>query len=711
MSEEKERGRKGQGGDRPITRKEEDEFGFHSTSEEVVRLCRKTGRYSEGRTIGVTGKWGSGKTSVLNMAMEELRREGVEVIEFNPWLRTSGEEIVRDLIMKIGKRIGCESGGSKTLRKAMKKYAGAITEGAGEVIGVATHPAIGKGIKVLGRLVGKEEKKSSEGAKRELVEELRKRRIEDGIIVVMVDDIDRLEKEALRGLLRGVRVIGDLPGVVYVMALDRETTGRMLEEEGWTGKGQEYLDKVLEQEIQVPILQTEQRVRELKEILKELTDEEGAKRKERKGLGEDVSGPLDGVLLGVLTTPRELKKFKREMETSARTVPTQVRWEDLLVLEAVRVAARDVDKIIQERVGDISDPRWPTLSDVQGDEKGEKDPEAKGAGEAMLEAAGTKRGGIREFITYLPRVDRALTRNDMGVNRRGGPEGRKRGEIAHRAILEAALGRKRGDELEIDLKAEEATEILNRGEDVGEFLRAEVGDVLRPYVIEEVDVRIEQSTQDVQKMWEDRWADTITELEEGTNERETWWACWASLARIWKKKEQGEKGAWLKTRLERTNSFESKARLVNMVYVKHEQGVSKWDEGEIQRATQDLVAEAKRIGIDKRAPTEATRLIDTARVLRRGLGEAWTVWDDSAAVLKVIEGCTDITEPRSRLMPLSFEARQRPSEFMRKIWGGDTEALRKAVELAYEAGDDRQRKLVEKVLEALDHPERYPFGP
>ena len=621
------------------------------------------------------------------------------------------EEIVHDLIVKIGKRIGGNKGGSRRLRKAMKKYAGVITEGAGGAIEIGIHPVAGRLIKAVGRLVGKEEKRSTEETKRELVEELRKRRSDDGIIVVVVDDIDRLEKEALRGLLRGVRVIGDLPGVVYVMALDRDTTGRMLELEGWVGKGQEYLDKVLEQEIQVPILQTEQRAAKLEEILKELTAEESKKGKKRRGVGEEVSGPLDGVLLGVLTTPRELKKFKREMETSARTVPAQVRWEDLLVLEAARTAAREVDRIIQEKVKDISEPRWPTLSDVQQDREGEKDPEARKAGEAMLEAAGTKSRGIREFITYLPRVDRALTRNDMGVNQRGGPEGRKRGEIAHRAILEAALGRKRGDELEIDLKAEEATEILKRGGDIGEFLREEVKDVLRSYVIEEIDVRIEQSTQDVEKEWEDRWADTITELEERTNDRETWWACWKSLGRIWANKKEAEKGAWLKARIEKTNPFESKAGLVNMAYVKHEQGVSKWDEGEIQRATQDLVAEATRIGIDKHPPTEATRLIDTASVLRRGLGKAWTVWENPAAVLKVIEGCTDIAERRSRLMPLSFEARQRPSIFMREIWGGDTEALRKAVETAYEAGNDRQRRLVEKVLEALDHPERYPFGP
>ncbi len=704
------KGKGGEDGDSPITRREEDEFGFYTTSKEVVRLCKNTERNREGKTIGVTGKWGAGKTSVLNMAMRELEKEGIEVIEFNPWLRTKGEEIVQDLIAKVGKRITSRNKGSEAVRKAMEKYAVVVAEGAGEVIGMATHPIVGWCVKQAGKWAGRGGEKSTEEAKKELVGLLKNGGGNQNIIVV-VDDIDRLDKEGIRGLVRGVRIVGDLPGVTYVMALDRDTTGKMLEADGWIDKGQEYLDKILEQEVEVPILQREQRGNKLEEILKRLSDEEKKERKERKGLDEEVTGPLDRILLRVLTTPRELKKFEREMETSARTVPTQVRWEDLLVLEAIKVATREVGRVIQDKVEDLCDPRWPTISDVQTDQDQEKDPEAKEAGEAMLKAAGGKRGGVREFITYLPRVDRALTSNDMGINQRGEEVGRKRGEIAHRTILEAALGRKTGDELEIDLKAEEGCEILKRGGDIGGFLQSEVGRGILSYVIQEIDSRIEPEEETGRVRWEEKWTDTVTELEEKSEDRETWWACWMILGRIWGKKTGAEKGGWLATRLERAKSFETQARLVNMAFVKNQQGHSKWDEAEIERFTQNLTTKAQETGIDRQAPTEGSRLIDTARILRRGLGENWAVWEDPAAVLKVIEGCMDIVEPRSRLMPLSYEARQKPSAFMREIWNQDTEALREAMETARGAGNDRQRRLVEKVIEALDHPEQHPFGP
>lgn len=48
---------------------------------------------SNGLVIGISGKWGSGKTTVLNFIKEHIQDDNVTFIDFNPWLYSSQEEL------------------------------------------------------------------------------------------------------------------------------------------------------------------------------------------------------------------------------------------------------------------------------------------------------------------------------------------------------------------------------------------------------------------------------------------------------------------------------------------------------------------------------------------------------------------------------------------------------------------------------------------
>lgn len=70
--------------DNPIKDSSEDSLGRASTAKNfcsnILRLDA-----SEGLVIGVIGPWGSGKTSFVNLARNQLYLECVYVIDFNPW--------------------------------------------------------------------------------------------------------------------------------------------------------------------------------------------------------------------------------------------------------------------------------------------------------------------------------------------------------------------------------------------------------------------------------------------------------------------------------------------------------------------------------------------------------------------------------------------------------------------------------------------------
>lgn len=77
--------------DRPINSIEEDKLGRGLFSKQLGRAIYEYGG-EDSLVIGIYGKWGTGKTSVLNMAIQELDTISDEdsskpiIVKFNPWL-------------------------------------------------------------------------------------------------------------------------------------------------------------------------------------------------------------------------------------------------------------------------------------------------------------------------------------------------------------------------------------------------------------------------------------------------------------------------------------------------------------------------------------------------------------------------------------------------------------------------------------------------
>lgn len=76
-------------GDRPLAGDEEDDLGFGPTADRLAEALA-SGTSSDGLVIGVTGTWGSGKSSPINLNQAALRRRmltnRLHVVEFKPWL-------------------------------------------------------------------------------------------------------------------------------------------------------------------------------------------------------------------------------------------------------------------------------------------------------------------------------------------------------------------------------------------------------------------------------------------------------------------------------------------------------------------------------------------------------------------------------------------------------------------------------------------------
>ena len=230
-------------GDEPIKGAQEDTLDRRKTAQEIAEAC--VGRVgNEGRTIAVTGERGIGKTSCLNMAAEELRKQGVVVVQFEGWEWIGYGCAGMAILGALAEQAATLGGGA---RRRARKLAWAV-------------PALSsRAVRVREAWGRDEEKPHKLQARKEAVkQDLCKGGKQ---FVLMLDDLDRLDPEECRDALRTTKTIGRLPNVVYVLGMDKKKVEEM------TGQGYEFLGKVAEFEIPVPPMDAQEREERARDLL------------------------------------------------------------------------------------------------------------------------------------------------------------------------------------------------------------------------------------------------------------------------------------------------------------------------------------------------------------------------------------------------------------------------------------------------------------
>lgn len=211
-------------------------------------------------TVGLFGKWGTGKTSIVNMTLEEISQMQLQddekpiVIHFEPWHFTDSTQLLNQFLIRMANEF--KSKGIETLDnigKALEKYSGAFS--IAEIIPTPSSPlaTLGKkGFSFLGKKMQiKLEDKDILGQKEYVIKLLKqqKRRI-----LVVIDDIDRLSNEQIRQVFQMVSSVAKFPNTIYLLVFDKEIVAKALEKVQ-EGEGEEYLEKVIQMPIQIPQIQ------------------------------------------------------------------------------------------------------------------------------------------------------------------------------------------------------------------------------------------------------------------------------------------------------------------------------------------------------------------------------------------------------------------------------------------------------------------------
>lgn len=317
--------------DKPIAEIVEDEFQRGEFAKRVATIANKAFN-STSLVIGIYGKWGEGKTSVLKLIQNELS-ENVVSIHFNPWYFKDENELLINFLKEISNKLGKKlSSNPKIVLQAIADYGESVTS---FISALTPSPLINLSAS-LGKQISK--KFSSDTLEKQ------KHRVNEFIIqantlfVVFIDDIDRLNIKEIQTVFRLIKLLGDFPRFTYVLAFDDELVARSLGHqfgEGKTVDGYEYLEKIVQVPIKLPTpYASELRKFTLKHVdaaLESISiqlNDEQIKR---------FLDNFDQAFVPAIKNPRVAIRLSNAIAFSVPLIKGEVNLSDFLILECIKI--------------------------------------------------------------------------------------------------------------------------------------------------------------------------------------------------------------------------------------------------------------------------------------------------------------------------------------------------------------------------------------
>ncbi len=334
--------------DRPLTNRDEDRLNRAAFADHIATILAAQPEDS-GVVVGVYGVWGDGKTTVLNLLRAKLAdNDAVVVRDFNPWRVTDSDSVFRGFFSTLAEAIGASL--STCLERARAR-AGRwawllrwITWPLGLVFKpVETADSL---LSRFGKMAQKGDSVRLERLRDRVVDRLRQSRKR---VIILIDDIDRLDKHETHTLFRLIKACTDFPNVCYVLAFDDTAVSRAIGERyggGGEAAGRSFLEKIVQVPLRLPVAAREdlrslcfRRIdRALSAAGVELTESQ---------VGQFVAAFDRGVVTR-LATPREANRFGNGLMFALGPLVGEVNPVDHLLVEALRSFHPEVYEVVRE---------------------------------------------------------------------------------------------------------------------------------------------------------------------------------------------------------------------------------------------------------------------------------------------------------------------------------------------------------------------------
>lgn len=386
--------------DAPVSTKDEDIFSRWKFSERVAQVIANR-RDPSSIVIGLYGKWGDGKTSVLNFIEQSLNANNdVICIKFNPWRFGTEDQLLMGFFNQIADTLDAKL---ETREDKLKDIGNKILKPVSSAVGMGV---VGE---VVSSYISMPDINIFKSRTEQLLEKSQKR------VLILIDDVDRLDKSEIHALFRLVKLTADFKYTSYILAFDKDIVASSLQDRYSTSQGnsgEEFLEKIIQVPLHLPYidkqvlrnfcLQGVDTALELANI--ELNDEQAQE------FARNFVSSFDSCI----TTPRKAKLYSNIIMFSLPILKGEVNPVDLMLIEGIRTFYPRLYEIIRDNelsfVG-----AFPTGSNSNYDT--DKDYIKKLVDDALINIdSNSKLSVIRLLETIFPRLQAVYGRMHYGVD-------------------------------------------------------------------------------------------------------------------------------------------------------------------------------------------------------------------------------------------------------------------------------------------------------
>lgn len=363
--------------DKPITEAEND---LLNRNDFAVKLAKSISswRNKESWVIALTGDWGSGKTSIKNLMVKELKKaeNPIHIIEFSPWEWADQELITQSFFNELSKDLAIESNDKKTKEVAekFKKYAyylghiQSVSEPAIKVlplifgalmlinnffseefsnfviavigIWLVVFQGLGKFFELkINRLeyLSKENKQSLFEVKQDIQKSLD---TFNSPILIILDDLDRLSSSQLLTITQLVKANSDFSNIIFLLLYSKSIVEEKLTDKNQNGTA--YMEKIIQVDFAVPKVDTNLIINLLNKKLDEITTSLTIKNKSDVYDETYLSYVFnEGKLVNYFKDLRNLYRFLNSFEFNVNSFIKkdflEVNFTDLFAIEVIRL--------------------------------------------------------------------------------------------------------------------------------------------------------------------------------------------------------------------------------------------------------------------------------------------------------------------------------------------------------------------------------------
>lgn len=360
---------KGLSNDTPINSRNNDLYSYSRLAERIADCICSANAEESSFAIGISGSWGSGKTSLINLIESELsdskshRLNVPEVLRFNPWRFNSQEQLLTEFFNALSSKLTGSSfnqgnGVRSTIGEALSAYSASIAYPSLASISTLLFcpaPSLGVALPLLAQAViklatfglGKHLKncaKTLDEQKSNIDDELKKLYPN---LAIIIDDIDRLSDDEICLVFKLVALTASFPHVVYLLAYDRSVVERALNKIQ-KGDGAGYLEKIIQLPIEMPKLLEVDVAPQLDSIIQELQ----AKSRFTDSMDQEdrlhSHAVLSRVVLPLIRVPRDMCRLKNSAITSQMRTDDEICPADILGMSAIQCFAPDLSAWLWE---------------------------------------------------------------------------------------------------------------------------------------------------------------------------------------------------------------------------------------------------------------------------------------------------------------------------------------------------------------------------